>query len=88
MYEKLIKEYVLKLTEEDIEKYAKKKGITITDEEIKTIYMYIKNYWKEFLKGNPNELFLELKEKLSKDVYEEVLNLYNEYKNKIKNFKF
>ena len=84
MYEKLIKECVLKLTEEDILKFAKKKGITITDEEIKTIYMYIKNYWKEFYKGDPTDLFLELKEKLSKDVYDEILNLYNEYKKKIK----
>lgn len=84
MYEKLIKEYVLKLTEEDILKFAKKRGIIITDEELKIIYMYIKNYWKEFYKGDPTELFLELKEKLSKDVYTEILNLYNEYKNKIK----
>ena len=84
MYEKLIKEYVVKLTEEDIESFAKKRGITITNEELKTIYMYIKNYWKEFYKGDPTELFLELKEKLSKDVYNEILNLYNEYKKKIK----
>ena len=84
MYEKLIRKYVLKLTEEDIEKFAKGKGINISDEEIKIVFMYIKNYWKEFLNGNPNELFLELKEKLSSEVYEEILNLYNKYKNKIK----
>ena len=40
--------------------------------------------WKEFYKGDPTELFLELKEKLRKEVYTEILNLYNEYKNKIK----
>ncbi len=81
--EYLIKEYVRKLTEEDIEKYALSKGIKINDEEIKVIFMYIKNYWKEFYKGDPKDLFLELEEKLNKETYNEIVKIYNKYKNKV-----
>ena len=80
--EKLIKEYVDKLKEEDIKKFVIKKGITINENELRVIYMYIKNYWQIFLKGDPNPLFNELKEKLSPNVYKATYNMYNEYKSK------
>ena len=84
MYELLIGEYVKnKLTEQDINNYALKKNINLTEDEIKIIYVYIKNYWKEFYKGNPKELFMELKEKLNPITYNKALKLYQEYKNKI-----
>ena len=60
--EYIIKEFVDKLKEEDIKSFALKERVTITDEEVKTIYMYIKNYWQVFYKDNPDALFKELKE--------------------------
>ena len=45
--------------------------------------MYIKNYWKEFYKGDPKDLFLELEEKLNKETYNEIVKIYNKYKNKV-----
>ena len=79
----LVREYVDNLTEDNIKKYALKKGIKTTDDEIKIIYLYIKNYWRVFLKGDSKELFDELKEKLQPNTYNILLNLFNEYKSKI-----
>lgn len=84
MYEYLIGEYVNnKLKEQDINNFALKKNIHLTEDEIKIIYMYIKNYWREFYKGDPIELFIELKEKLNTNTYNTIIKLYKEYKNKI-----
>ncbi len=81
--ENLIREYVDKLSEDDIKKFALKKGININSEDTRVLYMYVKNYWQVFLKGDSTELFNELKEKLSPEVYDIAYNLYKEYKNKI-----
>lgn len=82
--EELIKDYIQnKLNEEDISRYAKRKNVVLKDDEAKIIYLYIKNYWQVFYKGDPKELWLELKEKLSKDTYNELFKLYKTYKSKI-----
>lgn len=82
--EELIKDYIqTKLTEEDILKYAKKKNITLKENEAKIIYLYLKNYWQVFYKGDPKELWNELKEKLSENTYNELFKLYKTYKSKI-----
>ena len=57
----VIKELVDKLSENDINNFAKKEGINLKDEECKIIYLYIKNYWQTFYKGDPTTLFSELK---------------------------
>lgn len=80
--EYIIKEFVDKLKEEDIKSFALKERVTITDEEVKIIYMYIKNYWQIFYKDNPDTLFKELKEKLSEKVYNKIIELYTKYKKK------
>jgi len=79
----LIKGYVNKLTEENIVEYAHKNGIEINNDETKIIYLYIKNYWNVFYNGNPNELFMELKEKIRPNTYNLIVKLFNEYKSKI-----
>ena len=84
MYDKLIKEYINKITETEIKNYAKKRNILLTNDEAKIIYLYIKNYWQTFYKEDPTELFKELKEKLQPNTYSELIKLYKEYKNKIK----
>lgn len=84
MYEFLIKEYVNKLTEEDIKKYAKGYNIDINDDECKILYLYAKNYWREFYKNEPQELIDELKEKLRPKTFNILYKLYKEIKLKIK----
>ena len=82
--EELIKEYVKNLDEYTIDKFSKSNDIYLSDDEIKVIYLYIKNYWYDFYKGDPTELLVELKEKLSEENYQKVVSLYNKYKKKIK----
>lgn len=82
--EYIIKNYVDNLKEKDIINFAKKRNIDINNEEIKIIYLYIKNYWLIFYKGNPNELLMELKEKLRPTTYEQLIKLYKEYFSKMK----
>ena len=84
MYEIIIRDYVNKLTEEDILNFCKNKEIRINDEEAKILYLYAKNYWKEFYKGNPKDLILELKEKINENAFNKLYNLYIDLKKKIK----
>ena len=81
----LIKEYIKKITEEDIYNYAQKEGITLLNDELKTIYFYIKNYSEVFMKKDATFLFEELKEKLQPKTYEKIIELYNKYKKYIPN---
>lgn len=80
----LIKEYIKKLTEEDIYNYAKKEGIILLDEELKTIYIYIKNYYEVLLNDDCTFIFEELKDKLRKETYNKIVELYNKYKTQFK----
>ena len=79
MYELLIN----KLTEEDIKKYAKGYNIDLNDDECKVLYLYAKNYWKEFYKSEPKELINELKGKLRPNTFNTLYTIYKEAKNKI-----
>lgn len=83
MYEIIIRDYVNKLTEDDIIQYSKRKNISLNDDEVKVLYLYAKNYWREFYKGNPNDLILELKEKLRPQVFDSLYKIYTDLKDKL-----
>ncbi len=76
----LLKEYIKKITEEDIYNFALKEGINLLDHETKIIYMYLKNYWNVFLNEDATFLFEELKEKLEPKTYNKIIDLFNKYK--------
>lgn len=78
----IIKEFVSNLTENDINNFALKEGIMLENEELKTIYMYIKNYWQIFYKEDASYLLKELKEKLKPKTYAKIVELLNKYKKK------
>ena len=78
--EYLIKEYIKKLTVNDIKKYAKKKNIEISDNDALILYTYAKNHYEDFFNGNDDLLIKELKDKLSNSVFREAYKLYLEYK--------
>lgn len=78
----VLKDIVNKLSEDDIRNFAFKEGICLTNDELKTIYVYIKNYWHIFFKGDATFLFEELKDKLEPKTYTKVVELYNKYKKK------
>lgn len=82
MYEIIIRDYIKKLTEEDIIKYGKRKNIDISNDDSKILFVYAKNYWKEFYKGNPTELINELKEKLEPKTFNTLYKIYIDLKQK------
>ena len=80
---KLLKEYINKLKKDKIKEISLKNNIFLSDIELDIIYKYIKERYLDFIK-NPNIIINELKDKLSKDNYLKLLNIYNQYKDKIR----
>ena len=78
--EYLIKEYIKKMTIDDIKNFAIKKNINISDSDSLILYTYAKNHYEDFLNGKDDILIKELKEKLSPNTFKEAYKLYLEYK--------
>jgi len=83
MYEKIVGEYINKLTEDKIKTLAHNHNINLSSEEVKILYVYAKNYWKVFFKGDPNELIDELKGQINRDAFNKLYSLYLQNKNKL-----
>jgi len=80
----LIKNFISKLTLNDIETFSKKQGIDLNNEELKLIENHIKQNWHTILYGNPRPILDDIKEKLNEFEYQKIENLYIEFKNKYK----
>lgn len=83
MYKKIIYQYINRLSKEDIINFCNYKNISITNREIDTLYIYIKQEHNRFF-DNPDEVLNEIKDKVSINTFMEIMKLYNQYKNKIK----
>ena len=81
MKEKLISEYVNRMTIDDVNKFALKNGIILKDDEIKLIYDHIKKNWRTIVFGNPRGILDELKSKLDNNSYQKIEALYVYFKN-------
>jgi len=79
MYENLISNYVSKMTEEDIQKFASSKGINISEADLPIIYEYTKKHWKEFYEKNASKVLEELKPKISLETYNKIEDMYSDY---------
>ena len=79
----LIEEYVNRMKKDDINKFALKQGIILNEEELDTIFTYVKNNYKTIIYGNPKEILLEVKNKVSDVTYNKIENLYIKFKDKI-----
>ena len=80
-----IERYIGKIKKEDIYNYAYTQGINLTSHELETLYTYLKNYYKVFLRNpetRPN-LLDEIKSKVSLPVANKLDELYYQYKDKI-----
>ena len=82
----IILEYINRLTKEDISIFGLNQGIKLTNNELDTIYDYIKNDNQRIL-NNPIEVINEVKDKVSYKVYEKLLELYDKYKDFIDKIK-
>ena len=76
----LIENYINNMTENDIKKFLQKNNYEVNNSDINTILYYIKKYWKQVMDGDIS-IFEEIKPKISKDSYQTMINLYNQYKN-------
>lgn len=76
----IIYEYINKLGKEDIINFGLNQGINLSQNEIDIIYYYIKNEYARMI-DNPIEVINEIKDKVSKPVYDKIQELYNKYKN-------
>lgn len=82
MKDKLLKNYVNKLSINDINDFAVKNDIVLNKNELNTIYDIIKNDYDELLYGNSDNVFNKLKSNVSSDNYDKIINLFFLYKKK------
>ena len=80
MQEYLIKEYIKKLTVNDIINFAKKKNININEKDANILFYYAKNYYQDILNNNDEYIIKELKSKLNSNTFKDAYKLYLEYK--------
>ena len=76
----LIKNYINKLTKQDIINYLTKECITYNNEEIDIIYNSIKNDTDEILSSNPITYLEKHNISLNNELYKKIIEKYNEYK--------
>ena len=77
----MIKNYIVKLTKEDLKVLATNNNISYTEEELNIIYNFIKNNYQDLL-NEKAEVFSLIKSKISPSLYKQLLNLYVTYKQK------
>ncbi len=75
-----------KLSENDIDMFAIKVGITLTDKERSVVYEAIKEKYQILLYGDPKPVFENIKSKLSIENYNKLYTLYYEYMEKYKSY--
>lgn len=79
---KIIENYInTTLNPSIIKDYASNNNFNISSSESIILYNFIKENYKSILNGNSEVLF-KLKLLIREDLYEEVIKLYNYYKNK------
>lgn len=80
MKKELIKNYINKLTKNDIVEYLNKEFIPATKEEINLLYEKIKTEYDLILDSDFMKYISNYKNKLNTKLYSKILEKYNEYK--------
>ncbi|MBE6158167.1 MAG: DUF2624 family protein [Firmicutes bacterium] len=81
MYKELIKKYIKNLTPQDIKNYALSLDVNLTNEEVNIIFNFLLQYYEELLNKN-TKVLEKLKPYLRDDLYNKIIILYEEKKNK------
>ncbi len=79
----IISKYINKLAKDDINKFALSQNIKLTNDELNIIYNHIKNDYQTFLTKDPNIILNQVKAEVRAEVYNKIIELYNQYKDKI-----
>lgn len=77
----LIKNYVSKMTKEDVVHFTQKNGIYLSESETDFVYRFIKRNY-EALYANPNIDLSKYKDNFSEENYQKIIKLINTYKSK------
>lgn len=83
MREKMIQQYIDKMTIDNVYEFANKNGVSLETNEAKVIFHYVKNDWQTILYGNPNDILDKVKAEVSPNTYKKVVDIFNYYRNKI-----
>ena len=82
MYENIIRNYVSKMTIDDVKKYASIKNINANEEEMQIVYEFIKKNYSKIYNNDMDFIERNLKPKISNSLYNRLLILLNEAKAK------
>ena len=80
MKKELLKNYISRLTKQDIINYLSKECIPASNEEIDVIYNAIKNDYEEILETNFMSYISNYKLNFNPDLYRTIIEKYNQYK--------
>lgn len=86
MKEKLISEYVSRMTIDDVRNFAIQNGVSLNEDELSIVYNYAKTEWRTIVFGNPRGILDDLKNKINPISYQKIESLYVYFKNKYSNF--
>jgi len=76
-----IQNNISRLKKDDLRKAAKIYSISYQEEELDIIYQFIQNHYQDLLDQN-TYVFEELKDKISSNLYKQILQIYMELKQK------
>lgn len=82
----IIEKYMRNITINDVNNFAYKKKVNLSDEELRFTYTFIKQNWEEIIK-NPALLNIEqYKDKYSAENFIKIKDLINEYSKKYQSY--
>lgn len=82
----IIERYMNKLTKTDVDAFAKKNNVFLSEEELAFTYDFVKKNWQTVI-ANPNALNLDrYKDKFSEENLLKIKKLFKEYSIRYKNY--
>lgn len=81
IYKELVRKYINNLTVNDLKRYADNNNIVYTDDEAVIVYNFIMYHYNDLL-NEDIKVFENIKNKISNNLYKQLLNLYIENKQK------
>lgn len=82
----LIKQYVNKMTINNINDFAVKNNINLCENELNLLLNIVKNNYQDILNGQDEIVKKKLKENLAEENYQKIIKLYAEYKEKYQGY--
>ena len=86
MIQRLIENYVNRLTKDDVNAFGIQNGIELSDNELNIVYNHVKQNWKTIVYGNPKPILEDIRQNTSDITYQKIENLYTKFYEKYKNY--